>query len=61
MLYTNGYRLCDFMKRAATQTEQLLDDSIAKYSVVLRKEFRGVSVIFCGYSLPRCARRFRTG
>jgi hypothetical protein len=42
-------------------TEQLLDDSVAKYSVVLRKEFRGVSVIFCGYSLPNRARSARTG
>jgi hypothetical protein len=29
------------------RTEQLLNQVLAKYSVVRRKEFRGISVIFC--------------
>src|SRR4029077_17782156 len=30
------------------RSEQLLDHLIAKYPIVLRKEFRNISVIFCG-------------
>jgi mannosyltransferase len=34
------------------RTDQALNDLIAKYPVVVQKKFRGISVIFCGYSMP---------
>lgn len=37
---------------------QVLNGLIAEYPIVLRKEFRGISIIFCGYTLPYRGREF---
>jgi hypothetical protein len=31
---------------------QIFNELTSKYPIVFRKEFRGISVIFCSYSLP---------